>query len=79
MLCETLLTGDLSPHPTNTRALARAAMDKYGDQEPWFGLEQEYTMLAPTPSGPTASRPHGFPGPQGPYLLRRRCGEDRRP
>ena len=45
VMCETLLTADMSPHPTNTRAGARAAMDQYGGQEPWFGLEQEYTML----------------------------------
>ena len=27
VLCETLLTSDMSPHPTNTRAAARAALD----------------------------------------------------
>src|SRR5215213_3473705 len=39
VMCETQLTADFSPHPTNTRALARAALEKYGDQEPLFGLE----------------------------------------
>ncbi len=69
-MCETLLTADLSPHPTNTRAVARAALDKYGDQEPLFGLEQEYTMLDPASSWPFGFPSHGFPGPQGPYY----CG-----
>ena len=70
VLCETALTADLSPHPTNTRALARAAMEKYGDQEPWFGLEQEYTMIDPKTGWPAGFPPNGFPAPQGPYY----CG-----
>ena len=61
VMCETLLTGDLSPHPTNTRAAAREAMEKYGDQEPWFGLEQEYTMLAPDTKWPYGFHPTGSP------------------
>jgi glutamine synthetase len=70
VLCETLLTADMSPHPTNTRAAAAAALAKYGDQEPWFGLEQEYTMLYPETGWPYGFPPGGFPGPQGPYY----CG-----
>ncbi len=70
VLCETLLTADLSPHPTNTRAGAVAAMEKYGDQEPWFGLEQEYTLLDGYTGWPAGFPPTGFPAPQGPYY----CG-----
>ena len=70
VLCETQLTADLSPHPTNTRAAARQALDTYGDQEPWFGLEQEYTMLDPVTQWPYGFPAGGFPGPQGPYY----CG-----
>lgn len=70
VMCETLLTADLSPHPTNTRAIARAAMDKYSDQEPLFGLEQEYTMMQPGSGWPYGFPQHGYPGPQGPYY----CG-----
>jgi len=70
VLCETLLTEDLSPHPTNTRALAAAAYEKYADQEMIFGLEQEYTMLHPDSGWPYGFPSHGFPGPQGPYY----CG-----
>ena len=70
VLCETLLTSDMSPHPTNTRAAARAALEQYGDQEPWFGLEQEYTMLEPATGWPAGFPTGGYPAPQGPYY----CG-----
>ncbi len=70
VMCETMLTTDLSPHPTNTRALARAAEEKYGDQESWFGLEQEYTLIDPGTGWPAGFPPNGFPAPQGPYY----CG-----
>ncbi|MEM7340898.1 MAG: glutamine synthetase GlnII [Actinomycetota bacterium] len=70
VLCETQLTADFSPHPTNSRAAAVAAMEKYGNQEPWFGLEQEYTMLHPGSGWPYGFPDGGFPGPQGPYY----CG-----
>lgn len=69
VLCETFLT-DMTPHPTNTRAKARAAEEKYGSQEPWLGLEQEYTMLNPGTNWPAGFPAQGFPAPQGPYY----CG-----
>ncbi len=69
VLCETLLT-DMTPHPTNTRAAAVAALTKYADQEPLFGLEQEYTMLDRETGWPAGFPPNGFPAPQGPYY----CG-----
>ncbi|MDQ3106910.1 MAG: glutamine synthetase beta-grasp domain-containing protein, partial [Actinomycetota bacterium] len=40
VMCEVLLT-DMTPHPTNTRAALKAVADKFTDQEPWFGIEQE--------------------------------------
>jgi glutamine synthetase len=68
VMCEVLLN-DMSPHPTNTRAAAAKVAKKYGKQEPWFGIEQEYTML--TPSGrPLGFPKEGFPAAQGPYY----CG-----
>lgn len=70
VMCETQLTTDFSPHPSNTRSAAVDAMKTYGDQAPIFGLEQEYTMLDPATSWPFGFPSHGYPGPQGPYY----CG-----
>ena len=70
VMCETFLTDKETPHPTNTRALAREAEEKYGNQDPWFGLEQEYTMIDPSTGWPAGFPPNGFPAPQGPYY----CG-----
>ncbi|MEJ7584229.1 MAG: glutamine synthetase, partial [Acidimicrobiales bacterium] len=66
-MCE-VLDIDLTPHPTNTRAALAIVAEKYADQEPWFGIEQEYTFLKD-------GRPYGFPfggfpAPQGGYY----CG-----
>ena len=70
VMCETALTADLSPHPTNVRAKVREMVELYGDQEPWFGLEQEYTLIDPATGWPAGFPPNGFPAPQGPYY----CG-----
>jgi glutamine synthetase len=70
VLCETQLTEDFAPHPSNTRWAAAAALEKYASQEPLFGLEQEYTMLYPASGWPFGFPEHGYPGPQGPYY----CG-----
>jgi glutamine synthetase len=67
VMCEVLLT-DMTPHPTNTRAACAAVADKYADQEPLFGIEQEYTFLKD--GHPLGWPQGGFPGPQGPYY----CG-----
>ncbi len=67
VMCEVLLT-DMSSHPTNTRAACAAVADKYADQEPLFGIEQEYTFLKE--GHPLGWPQGGFPGPQGPYY----CG-----
>jgi glutamine synthetase len=69
VMCEVMLVNG-RPHPTNTRAAARAAVRKYAEHDMWFGMEQEYTMLRAN------GRPLGFPeggglpAPQGPYY----CG-----
>ena len=59
VLCEVQLT-DFTPHPTNTRARAWRSAEKYADQEPVFGIEQEYTFLKDGyPLGwPRAASPH---------------------
>jgi glutamine synthetase len=66
--------------PTNHRAIAAKVFKEKTKEEPWFGIEQEYTLFkdgtplgwpssqARTFGGPTTQI--GFPGPQGPYY----CG-----
>lgn len=44
ILCETYY-GDGTPTPTNHRAHCAKVLSKISDQEPWFGIEQEYTMF----------------------------------
>src|SRR5438128_10531995 len=67
VLCEVLLT-DMTPHRTNTRAELREVAEKYEAQEPWFGIEQEYTFF--DGSRPLGFPEGGFPAPQGGYY----CG-----
>jgi glutamine synthetase len=67
VMSEVLLT-DMTPHPTNTRALLRPVAEKYADQEPLFGIEQEYTFFKE--GRPLGFPPNGFPAPQAFYY----CG-----
>jgi glutamine synthetase len=67
VLCE-VLNIDMTPHSTNTRAKCAEIDAKYADQEPWFGIEQEYTFYQEgRPLGWPAT---GYPAPQGGYY----CG-----
>lgn len=58
-----------TPLPTNTRAPADVIMEKAKAHEPWFGLEQEYTLFTADKT-PLGWPRNGFPAPQGPYY----CG-----
>jgi len=54
--------------PTNTRESCEAVMDKVKAAEPWFGIEQEYTLFEPDMKTPYGWPKGGFPSrPQGPY------------
>ncbi|HKA82367.1 MAG TPA: glutamine synthetase [Acidimicrobiales bacterium] len=67
VLCEVLNT-DMTPHASNTRAACAEVASKFKDQEPIFGIEQEYTFFkGGRPYGFPAT---GFPAPQGGYY----CG-----
>ena len=58
---------EIKPIPTNSRFACNEAMDAAKDQEPWFGIEQEYTVLNAKTKWPLGWPTCGYPGPQGPY------------
>ena len=67
-LCE-VRNADGSAHESNMRAaLSDVLMRGAAQQEPWFGFEQEYTMLRG--GRPLGFPADGYPAPQGPFY----CG-----
>jgi glutamine synthetase len=66
VLCE-CLKPDMTPLKGNTRRLAVERFNRDLAAEPWFGLEQEYTMFNADKRTPLGWPKDGFPGPQGPY------------
>lgn len=68
VLCESCLPdGKLTPIPTNTRRNALEMFSQKTDEEPWFGIEQEYTLFHIDGFTPFGWPKGGYPGPQGPY------------
>merc|ERR1719502_2152940 len=56
-----------TPLPTNTRAPAVEIFEGSDKEDPWFGLEQEYTLFNLDKVTPLGWPVGGYPGPQGPY------------
>ncbi|XP_047988893.1 glutamine synthetase 1, mitochondrial-like [Leguminivora glycinivorella] len=70
VLCETM-HGDGTPTLTNHRAECAKILSNISDQDPWFGIEQEYTMFN------EENWPLGWPGPRGYPVLKNKfsyCG-----
>ncbi|KAI1053821.1 glutamate--ammonia ligase [Fusarium irregulare] len=68
VLAECIMS-DGTPNKYNFRHDCVKVMDTYADEEPWFGLEQEYTLLG-SDDRPYGWPAGGFPAPQGEYY----CG-----
>lgn len=68
VLCDTYIP-DGTPTESNKRAEMQSYIDKTLEHQPWFGIEQEYTLLDIN-GRPFGWPANGFPAPQGPYY----CG-----
>jgi len=68
-LCETLNAKTMKPLASNKRSAAEATFEKDAvfDEEPWYGIEQEYTLFDFKGQRPLGWPKNGFPAPQGPY------------
>jgi len=67
VMCE-VMNANGTPHVSNNRHILAQATEKYKVHEPWFGIEQEYTLYRK--DWPLGWPRHGFPHPQGRYY----CG-----
>lgn len=67
VMCDTYAAATGEPLPTNTRKACNDQMEKVKDHEPWFGIEQEYTLYEPDGTTPLGWPKNGFPRPQGPF------------
>ena len=59
----------MKPIKTNRRADAMKVFEQKSiiDEEPWYGIEQEYTLFCSQGVTPLGWPNNGFPAPQGPY------------
>ncbi len=66
VLCDTYRP-DGSPLQNNHRQWAKSLFDQALDEEPWYGLEQEYFFMDPNTNKPLGFPQNGFPNEQGQY------------
>lgn len=72
VLCETMLF-DRTPIETNARHSCAEVMEKAKSQEPWFGIEQEHSLMDLSTNRPLGwPAGDGSPGAQGPFY----CGAE---
>ncbi|GER30156.1 glutamine synthetase [Striga asiatica] len=71
VICDTYTPAG-EPIPTNKRYRAAQVFSdpKVAAEIPWYGIEQEYTLLQTNVKWPLGWPTGGYPGPQGPYY----CG-----
>ena len=69
VLCECHLPSG-EPAEGNERAKAAKLFEADESAEPWYGIEQEYTLFQADGTTPVGFPKQGFPQPQGPYY----CG-----
>ena len=75
VLCETYVWTDSTftakkPANTNYRVFATAILDACKKEDPWFGIEQEYSIIDHKNKftiNPLGWPVDGYPGRQGPY------------
>jgi len=76
VVCDVYNAWDDQPAIGNTRAACAEIHEKYKSHDPWYGIEQEYTLMKVGSVGTKPTIPYGFnkdgsePAPQGPYY----CG-----
>ena len=73
VLCE-VWTVDDNAHSTNHRFTLENLYSKYKKEEPWFGIEQEYTIFHG--GRPLGWPDEGEPAPQGDYYCGRNIGDE---
>ena len=66
VLCDTY-NPEGKPLKNNQRIWANEFFNKALDEEPWFGLEQEYFLISPETGKPLGFPKNGLPNPQGQY------------
>ncbi len=66
VLCDTYLPSG-KPHPTNKRYDAVKNFNQKLEEEPWYGIEQEFFLMKKGTKEPIGFPDNGFPAPQGQY------------